>query len=71
MTDRQLDWPGLMRAGIKGLGLRPQEFWALTPAELALMLGDVPSMRPLTRSRLEELARAFPDHRPDKGETNG
>ena len=23
-----LDWPGLMRAGMHGLGLRPAEFWA-------------------------------------------
>jgi uncharacterized phage protein (TIGR02216 family) len=29
-----------MRAGITGLGLRPAEFWALTPAELRLMLGE-------------------------------
>ena len=39
-----MDWPGLLRVGIGparlgGLGLTPAEFWALTPAELALMLG--------------------------------
>ncbi len=28
------DWPGLMRAGIGALGLRPDQFWRLTPAEL-------------------------------------
>jgi uncharacterized phage protein (TIGR02216 family) len=49
-----------MRAGMLGLGLRPAEFWALTPAELRLMLGQAapPAMG---RSRLEELAAAFPD----------
>ena len=34
------DWPGLMRAGLIGLRLKPAEFWALTPAELRLMLGE-------------------------------
>jgi uncharacterized phage protein (TIGR02216 family) len=57
-----LDWPGLMRVGIVGLRLRPAEFWALTPGELALMLGINPGgARGLTRSRLEDLVRAFPD----------
>jgi uncharacterized phage protein (TIGR02216 family) len=57
-----MDWAGLMRAGIGGLRLRPAEFWALTPGELALMLGISPDgARGLTRSRLEELVRAFPD----------
>ena len=56
-----LDWPGLMRAGLRGLGLRPGEFWALTPAELMLMLGREAGDAPLGRARLDELARAFPD----------
>lgn len=56
-----LDWPGLMRAGIRVLGLRPSEFWALTPAELALMLGIESGPRQMTRDRLAELAARFPD----------
>lgn len=57
-----MDWAGLMRAGIGGLRLRPAEFWSLTPGELALMLGISPDgARGLTRSRVEELVRAFPD----------
>lgn len=56
-----MDWPGLMRAGLQGLGLRPAEFWALTPAELALMLGAEARAAPLTRARLEELAALWPD----------
>lgn len=55
------DWAGLMRLGLHGLGLRPHEFWALTPAELMVMLGRDQGQAPLGRSRLEELARAFPD----------
>ena len=56
-----LDWPGLMRAGFGRLGLTPAEFWCLTPAELALMLGDPNAVPPLNRARLAELARAWPD----------
>lgn len=56
-----LDWPGLMRAGIRGLGLKPAEFWALTPAELALMLGVEAGPAMMTRNRLAELAARFPD----------
>ena len=54
------DWPALMQAGIKGLGLRPHEFWALTPAELVWLLGQGDGQAPLTRARLQELEQAFP-----------
>lgn len=56
-----LDWPGLLRVGLRGLGLRPWEFWRLTPAELALMLGEAAADPPLTRARLDELAAKWPD----------
>lgn len=60
----RLDWPGLMRAGMLGLGLRPAEFWALTPVELRLMLGrDGNGVAPLARDRLEELLKAYPDEK--------
>ncbi|SMX36708.1 rcc01693 family protein [Maliponia aquimaris] len=55
------DWPALMRAGMRGLGLKPWEFWALTPAELQLMLGEGGGARPMGRGRLTELMAAFPD----------
>lgn len=55
------DWPALMRAGINGLGLRPAEFWALSPAELQVMLGAGGGVVPLGRDRLTELEAAFPD----------
>ncbi|MFA7432299.1 MAG: rcc01693 family protein [Gemmobacter sp.] len=65
------DWPGLMRAGmlrreLGGLGLAPDQFWALTPAELRLMLGVGALPAPLGRARLEELVQAFPDERSDR-----
>lgn len=56
-----LDWPGLMRAGMRQLGLRPDQFWALTPAELALMLGIEADTPIMTRNRLAELAARYPD----------
>lgn len=55
------DWPALMRAGMTGLGLKPRDFWALTPAELLLMLGAGSGAPPLSRARLDELAQAYPD----------
>ncbi len=62
-----IDWAGLMRAGLHGLRLRPEQFWALTPAELRIMLGAEQAVPPLTRARLEELAAAFPDRRDRDG----
>ncbi|WP_323010346.1 phage tail assembly chaperone [Paracoccus sp. (in: a-proteobacteria)] len=62
-----LDWPGLLRLGLGpvrmgGLGLRPDEFWALTPAELALMLRIAAGRGgAMTRARLTELAARYPD----------
>jgi uncharacterized phage protein (TIGR02216 family) len=60
----RIDWPGLMRVGLQGLGLRPAEFWALTPVELRLMLGADQAVPALTRARFEELASAYPDAKP-------
>lgn len=56
-----LDWHGLMRVGMRGLGLQPEQFWALTPAELALMLGIEAGAPVMTRDRLAELAARYPD----------
>ncbi len=56
-----IDWAGLMRAGLQGLGLTPDAFWRLSPIELRIMLGAQDAPPPLTRARLVELAAAFPD----------
>ena len=64
-----LDWPGLMRAGLYGLRLTPDDFWRLTPVELMLMLGRDGSDAPLGRARLDELAQMYPDV--DGGTENG
>ena len=61
------DWPGLMRAGLQGLALTPEQFWALTPAELLMMLGGGQGgAAPMGRAGLEALAARFPDTRPDR-----
>lgn len=67
MKARGLDWPGLMRAGMGGLGLKPREFWRLTPAELALMLGNPASVPPMGRARLEGLRQRWPDQKKEDG----
>ncbi|WP_089944973.1 phage tail assembly chaperone [Litoreibacter albidus] len=54
------DWPSLLRVGVAG-GLRPAEFWALTPAELVVVLGLEAVEKPLNRARLAELERMYSD----------
>ncbi len=68
-----LDWPALMQLGLRVLRLRPAEFWALTPAELRLMLGDeAQATAVLGRTRLDELLAAYPDRPPEgDGGENG
>ncbi|PYE85720.1 rcc01693 family protein [Pseudoroseicyclus aestuarii] len=61
-----MNWGALMRAVLHDLGLRPAEFWALTPAELRLMLGA--GAAPMGRERLEELLAAYPDRGRDAKE---
>jgi uncharacterized phage protein (TIGR02216 family) len=61
MTTPPLDWPALMRAGIVGLGLPPAQFWALTPAELRLMLDQGDPASVLTRNGLAGLMATWPD----------
>jgi uncharacterized phage protein (TIGR02216 family) len=56
------DWPALMRAGLHGLRLKPDEFWALTPAELQLMLGSGSGTAPMLRDGLAALMAAYPDN---------
>lgn len=59
----RFDWAGLMRAGLRGAGLKPDEFWRLTPAELMLLIGADTGAAPMGRARLFELAAAFPDNK--------
>ena len=62
----RMDWQGLMRAGMRGLGLKPTDFWALSPAELAMMLGVEANSKLMTRSRLKLLTERYPDQQQDR-----
>jgi uncharacterized phage protein (TIGR02216 family) len=55
------DWSALLKAGVRGLGLRPDQFWCLTPAEFRLMLGIDAGSAPMGRSALDVLSQAYPD----------
>lgn len=63
----RFDWSGLMRAGMRGLGLRPTDFWELTPAELHVLLGGG-SPGALGRNGLDALMAAYPDKRSEDRE---
>ncbi len=57
----RIAWPGLMRLGLVQLGLAPEVFWALTPAELMLLAGQDGGREAMTRAGLSALAARFPD----------
>ncbi len=57
----RFDWPALLRVGLQGLGLQPEEFWTLTPAEFQIMLGQGATAPALTRQGLDALLKAYPD----------
>lgn len=63
------DWPALLRAGVMGLRLTPDQFWRLTPAELRLMLGQGGDQAPMNRAGLDALLAAYPDSK--SGERDG
>jgi uncharacterized phage protein (TIGR02216 family) len=50
-----------MHAGLHQLRLTPAVFWALTPAELQVMLGVQGGIAPMVRGQLDALLRDFPD----------
>lgn len=56
-----MDWRGLMIAGLVRLRLRPDDFWALTPAELQMMLGLEKADAPLPRAALDAMLASYPD----------
>lgn len=57
-----------MRAGLHGLGLTPDVFWALTPAELQLMLGSAQAKAPMLSDGLAALMAAYPDKIKDQSD---
>ena len=57
-------WAGLLEAA-RSVGVKPVEFWRLTPAEFAFLVGRS-GQAPLTRAGLADLAAAFPDLKKDQ-----
>jgi uncharacterized phage protein (TIGR02216 family) len=61
MAER-IAWGALLRLGLGRLGLTPDEFWGLTPAELVAMAGAGGATgRGMRRAALDALAARFPD----------
>ncbi len=62
-----MDWTTLLGVALREWRMLPRDFWALTPAELGLMLG-LDQMPPrMGRERLQDLIRDFPDERTQDG----
>ena len=55
-------WETMMRAGLGLLRLSSRDFWAMTPRELAVALGQLAQPRAApSRAVFDALMRAFPD----------
>lgn len=57
----RIAWQKLMRLGLVELGLSPDVFWMLTPAELFLLAGHGSDGAALGRAGLESLLAQYPD----------
>ncbi|MCO5129843.1 MAG: phage tail assembly chaperone [Xanthobacteraceae bacterium] len=57
-------WRAAMGFGLGVLRLSPDDFWRMTPRELAAAVAAVrgPRAAPLARGDLDRLMRSFPDH---------
>ncbi len=54
-------WAVMLRLAVRDAGLRPAEFWSLTPAEFGLIIGIDEVQKPLNRARLAELEALYAD----------
>lgn len=50
-----------MRVSLLHLRLSPEQFWRMTPRELAMVLGTRRPAGTLDRTALDDLMRSFPD----------
>ncbi len=56
------DWPAMMRVGLHQMGLKPEEFWGLTPLEFLIISGlEERGSVAMTRAELAGLCAEFPD----------
>ncbi len=58
-ANTSFDWSALLKVAVQQGGMKPSEFWCLTPAELSLCLGLDQVAPPLNRARLMELDRLY------------
>ena len=60
-------WREAMGFGLGVLRLPPEQFWRMTPRELAAAIRAVAGTRePLTRATFNELLKRFPDDGPQR-----
>ncbi|MGR3712264.1 MAG: phage tail assembly chaperone [Shimia sp.] len=57
----RFDWGSLLGCAMRQCRLRPEEFWALTPAEFGVLLGLEGGGAVLTRNGFQALMAAYPD----------
>jgi uncharacterized phage protein (TIGR02216 family) len=63
-------WPQALAIGLGVLRLSPEQFWRMTPRELAAALrGLYGDATPLDRAAFDALRERFPDHKPSSFET--
>jgi uncharacterized phage protein (TIGR02216 family) len=63
-----MNWALLYYRALRELGLRPDDFWSLTPAQLQLLLGPPPrGQARCSAADLAALMQAFPDTLNDGG----
>ena len=64
MAERGFPWREAMAFGLGTLRLPPEQFWRLTPRELAALTGG--GVAAPGRDDLQALMRRYPDKEPDK-----
>ena len=55
------DWGSLREVALRDLRLLPVDFWKLTPAEFAVMVGRSGHVSAMGRAKLDELMGLYPD----------
>jgi len=63
MKLEKFPWADVYRLGVLELRLSPNDFWTLTPRELAVLLGSMPAGQRTMRAELVSLMNLYPDKR--------
>lgn len=61
-------WDNVMQFGFSVLRLSSEEFWSMTPREIAFAMrsANTSKNKPISRSGLDHLLQQFPDQRIDE-----